>query len=67
MQLELLNGIQTIKAVREIELGAERVPAHIVGTSSDHDVATNMILAGADEFLEKPFELKSIKQIVSRC
>lgn len=56
-----INGLDTIKELRK---KLENVP--IIMISGNSEIETSALKAGADEFIEKPFEFNSIKKILER-
>lgn len=59
------TGPEVIKEIRRLEESSQSSPLFIVATYTDNEVMEEMLDAGANTFLDKPFVLEPLKQIIS--
>jgi DNA-binding NtrC family response regulator len=64
IRLPDMNGLDLLRAVREVE---PDIPVIVMTAYTDVKVAVDAMKAGADDYLQKPFELDELKVIVSRA
>jgi two-component system response regulator AtoC len=64
IRLPDMNGLDLLRAAREVE---PDIPAIVMTAYTDVKVAVDAMKAGADDYLQKPFELDELKVIVSRA
>lgn len=65
--LKQVNGTSAIQEIRLHARNASFKASYIVATYTDNEVKDEMMVAGANEFLEKPYELETIKQAFHRA
>jgi two-component system response regulator AtoC len=64
IRLPDMNGLDLLRAAREVE---PDIPAIVMTAYTDVKVAVDAMKAGADDYLQKPFELDELKVIVARA
>jgi len=62
-----MDGIDAVMAIRAYDASKQRVRVPIVSTSSDDEVRSRMLEAGADVFFVKPSLFEMLDKFLSYC
>ncbi len=59
-----LNGLQVIKSLRSSD---HRTPVIIITAYDEEEIARDLVLAGATDFIRKPWDFAYLKRLVDSC